>query len=251
MSAPFFSRERIVAPPGWSRWLVPPAALSITSRSARPTRGACSRSRSKERSDLRHPQRPAVQLGIVVLGLSAAIFGTWVDRNGPRGAMFAAMCCFCGGWLVGSAGLAMHQYWLVLLGYGLRGWYRLGHRVHLAGLHPDQVVPRQAGHGDGIGDHGLRRRRAHRVAVVDGDARVFGTESMGIAKTFLVHGLGYAVFMSVGWLLVRVPREDWKPQGWTPQAPRRTRSSPAARSRRPTRSRRRSSGCCGLCCAST
>jgi Major Facilitator Superfamily len=48
---------------------------------------------------------------------------------------------------------------------------------------------------------------------------IFGSESMGIAKTFLVHGLGYAVLMSLGWLLVRVPREDWKPQGWTPQAP--------------------------------
>ena len=35
--------------------------------------------------------------------------------------MFAAMCCFCGGWLIGSAGLAMGQYWIVLLGYGLIG----------------------------------------------------------------------------------------------------------------------------------
>ena len=25
----FLDRSRIVAPPGWSRWLVPPAALSI------------------------------------------------------------------------------------------------------------------------------------------------------------------------------------------------------------------------------
>jgi hypothetical protein len=27
----------------------------------------------------------------------------------------------------------------------------------------------------------------------------FGTDSAGIAKTFLVHGLAYAVFMSLGW----------------------------------------------------
>ncbi len=40
----------------------------------------------------------------------------------------------------------------------------------------------------------------------------FGTDSSGIAKTFLVHGLAYAVFMSLGWLLVRVPRPDWKPR---------------------------------------
>jgi MFS family permease len=44
----------------------------------------------------------------------------------------------------------------------------------------------------------------------------FGTTTAGIAKTFVVHGLAYAVFMSLGWLLVRVPRADWRPQGWTP-----------------------------------
>jgi nitrate/nitrite transporter NarK len=48
---------------------------------------------------------------------------------------------------------------------------------------------------------------------------MFGDDQSGIAKTFLVHGLAYAVFMSLGWLLVRVPRPDWKPQGWTPEPP--------------------------------
>jgi nitrate/nitrite transporter NarK len=47
----------------------------------------------------------------------------------------------------------------------------------------------------------------------------FGTSTGGIATTFLVHGLVYAVFMSLGWLLVRVPRPDWKPHGWTPSPP--------------------------------
>jgi MFS family permease len=47
---------------------------------------------------------------------------------------------------------------------------------------------------------------------------MFGSSTSGIAMTFLVHGLAYAVFMSLGWLLVRVPRPDWKPQGWTPPA---------------------------------
>ena len=41
----------------------------------------------------------------------------------------------------------------------------------------------------------------------------------GIATTFLIHGIGYAVFMSVGWLLIRVPADDWKPAGWEPRAP--------------------------------
>ena len=129
MSASFFSRERIVAPPGWSRWLVPPAALSIHlsigaayswSVFKKPLEGALHISGTLSALPF--------TIGIVVLGLSAAIFGTWVDRIGPRMAMFAAMCCFCGGWLVGSAGLAMHQYWLVLFAYGLSDTQRIRRR---------------------------------------------------------------------------------------------------------------------------
>jgi len=156
-------------------------------------------------------------IGIVVLGLSAAIFGTWVDRNGPRMAMFAAMCCFCGGWLVGSAGLATHQYWLVLLGYGLLGGIGWG----IGYISPVSTLikwfPDKPGMATGLAIMGFGGgaliASPWSTAMLD----LFGTESMGIAKTFLVCGLGYAVFMSVGWLLVRVPRDDWKPSGWTPE----------------------------------
>ena len=218
MSAPFFSRERIVAPPGWSRWLVPPAALSIHlsigaayswSVFKKPLEGALDISGTLSALPF--------TIGIVVLGLSAAIFGTWVDRNGPRMAMFAAMCCFCGGWLVGSAGLAIHQYWLVLLGYGLLGGIGWG----IGYISPVSTLikwfPDKPGMATGLAIMGFGGgaliASPWSTAMLD----VFGTESMGIAKTFLVCGLGYAVFMSVGWLLVRVPRDDWKPSGWTPE----------------------------------
>jgi MFS family permease len=218
VSAPFFSRERIVAPPGWSRWLVPPAALSIHlsigaayswSVFKKPLEGALGISGTLSALPF--------TIGIVVLGLSAAIFGTWVDRNGPRMAMFAAMCCFCGGWLVGSAGLAMHQYWLVLLGYGLLGGIGWG----IGYISPVSTLikwfPDKPGMATGLAIMGFGGgaliASPWSTAMLD----VFGTESMGIAKTFLVCGLGYAVFMSVGWLLVRVPRDDWKPSGWTPE----------------------------------
>jgi len=218
VSAPFFSRERIVAPPGWSRWLVPPAALSIHlsigaayswSVFKKPLEGALGISGTLSALPF--------TIGIVVLGLSAAIFGTWVDRNGPRMAMFAAMCCFCGGWLVGSAGLAMHQYWLVLLGYGLLGGIGWG----IGYISPVSTLikwfPDKPGMATGLAIMGFGGgaliASPWSTAMLD----LFGTESMGIAKTFLVCGLGYAVFMSVGWLLVRVPRDDWKPSGWTPE----------------------------------
>jgi MFS family permease len=220
-SASFFSRDRIVASPGWSRWLVPPAALSIHlsvgaayswSVFKKPLEGALDISGTLSALPF--------TIGIVVLGLSAAVFGTWVDRNGPRMAMFAAMCCFCGGWLVGAAGLALQQYWIVLLGYGVLGGIGWG----IGYISPVSTLikwfPDKPGMATGLAIMGFGGgaliASPWSTAMLD----LFGTESSGIAKTFLVHGVVYAVFMSLGWLLVRVPRADWKPQGWTPAAPK-------------------------------
>jgi MFS family permease len=220
VTAPFFSRERIVAPSGWSRWLVPPAALAIHlsigaayswSVFKKPLEGALDISGTLSALPF--------TVGIVVLGLSAAVFGKWVDRNGPRAAMFAATCCFCGGWLVGSAGLALGQYWLVLLGYGLLGGIGWG----IGYISPVSTLikwfPDKPGMATGLAIMGFGGgaliASPWSTAMLD----LFGSDSAGIAKTFLVHGLAYAVFMSLGWILVRVPRPDWKPQGWTPAAP--------------------------------
>lgn len=158
-------------------------------------------------------------VGIVVLGLSAAIFGTWVDRRGPRAAMFAAMCCFCGGWLVGSAGLAMHQYWLVLLGYGLLGGIGWG----IGYISPVSTLmkwfPDKPGMATGLAIMGFGGGALIASPWSTAMLAHFGTEPGGVATTFLVHGVVYALFMSLGWLLVRVPRDDWKPHGWTPTPP--------------------------------
>jgi MFS family permease len=217
MSAPFFSRERIVARPGWSRWLVPPAALSIHlsvgaayswSVFKKPLEGALGISGTLSALPF--------TIGIVVLGLSAATFGTWVDRNGPRMAMFAATCCFCGGWLVGSVGLATRQYWLVLLGYGVLGGIGWG----IGYISPVSTLikwfPDRPGMATGLAIMGFGGGALIASPWSTAMLSFFGTDSSGIAKTFLVHGLAYAVFMSLGWLLVRVPRPDWKPHGWTP-----------------------------------
>ena len=83
-------------------------------------------------------------IAIVMLGLSAAVFGTWVDTGGPRRAMVAAAACWSTGFLVGALGIATTQLWLVYLGYGVIGGIGLGLGLHLAGLDADQVVPRPA-----------------------------------------------------------------------------------------------------------
>ena len=83
-------------------------------------------------------------VAIVFLGLSAALFGAWLERVGPRKAMFVAALCFGGGFQVAALGIATHQFWLLLLGYGVLGGIGLGHRLHLAGVDADQVVSRPA-----------------------------------------------------------------------------------------------------------
>ncbi|MDX6585287.1 MAG: hypothetical protein QOI10_4471, partial [Solirubrobacterales bacterium] len=65
-------------------------------------------------------------LGIVMLGVSAALFGTKVDHKGPRWAMLVATVVFAAGFLISAAGMALGQYWLVVVGYGFIGGIGLG-----------------------------------------------------------------------------------------------------------------------------
>jgi hypothetical protein len=96
-------RSRIVARPGWSRWLVPPAALSI--HLAIGSVYAWSVFKIPLEKSL-HISGTASALpftiGIVMLGLSAAVLGTRVDHKGPRWAMFVATVCFCSGLLIAA-----------------------------------------------------------------------------------------------------------------------------------------------------
>src|SRR5215472_5469125 len=58
---------------------------------------------------------------LVLLGLSAAFGGPWVERRGPRVAATAAALFFGVGLLIGGAGLAVRQSVLVFLGMGVIG----------------------------------------------------------------------------------------------------------------------------------
>ena len=70
-------------------------------------------------------------VAIVVLGASAAIFGKWLERVGPRMAMFVAALCFSGGFFVAALGVSIHSIWLVYLGSGVLGGVGTGARLHL------------------------------------------------------------------------------------------------------------------------
>src|SRR3954469_19980509 len=120
-------REHTIAPPGYSRWLIPPAALAVHL-----CIGQAYATSVYKTALVKHFDTSLTAIGIifsiaiVMLGLSAAVFGTWVDRNGPRAAMFVAALCWSAGFLVGSLGIATKQLWLVYLGYGVIGGIGLG-----------------------------------------------------------------------------------------------------------------------------
>jgi MFS family permease len=229
MATGFLDRSRSVAPSGWSRWLVPPAALSVHLAIGQAYAWSVFKPPLEKYLGLSGSQSALpFQLGIVMLGLSAAVFGTRVERNGPRWAMFVSMVCFCGGFLVAALGVATQQYWLVVLGYGGLGGIGLG----IGYISPVSTLikwfPDRPGMATGIAIMGFGggaliaspwSTEMLSAFGVDYDAtgRVLAVADNAIATTFLVHGLAYAVFMSLGVLLVRVPADGWRPAGWEPR----------------------------------
>ncbi len=65
-------------------------------------------------------------MAIIFLGLSAAIFGKWIERVGPRKAMLASALCFFAGFLVSALGVVLGSLPVVILGYGVIGGTGLG-----------------------------------------------------------------------------------------------------------------------------
>src|SRR5690349_2714097 len=158
-------------------------------------------------------------VGIIMLGLSAALFGTRVDAKGPRWAMAVSSACFVSGFLISALGLYLRQYWLVVVGYGFVGGIGLG----IGYISPVSTLikwfPDRPGLSTGIAIMGFGGGALIASPLTNQLLAAFGGSGAnpnvsGIAQTFLVMGLIYAVFMSVGWLLIRVPAPDWKPAGW-------------------------------------
>src|SRR6201999_2550148 len=155
-------------------------------------------------------------IAIAVLGLSAALFGRWLETAGPRKAMFVAATCFGCGFLVAAAGAANHSLALIYLGYGVIGGVGLG----LGYISPVSTLikwfPDRPGLATGMAIMGFGGGALIASPLSVMLMEHFKTATSGIAETFAVHGVVYAVFMAMGVFLVRVPAEGWKPAGWDP-----------------------------------
>jgi len=222
------SRERIVARPGYSRWLIPPAALAVHLSIGQVYATSVYKSALVQHFDTTLTQVGFVfSLAIVMLGLSAALFGTWVDRNGPRAAMVVAALFWSSGFLVAALGISVGQLWLVYLGYGVLGGIGLGIGYispvsTLIKWFPDRpgLATGMAIMGFGGGAMVASPASGRLMALYDSgyDSSDPGSVASGgaVAALFVTLGLVYLAFMLFGALIVRVPADDWAPEGYDP-----------------------------------
>ena len=220
-------RERTVAGPGYSRWFVPPAALAIHlcigqvygfSVFNLPLTRVIGISKSTPDDWKLTSMALIFGVAIVFLGLAAAVFGRWLERVGPRKAMFAAACCFCGGFVVAAIGVKIHVFSLLVLGYGVLGGIGLG----IGYISPVKTLitwfPDRPGMATGMAIMGFGGGAMIGSPLAVNLMKYFGSPtSTGIIPTFLAMGAIYFVVMMFGVFTVRVPQKGWKPEGWEPK----------------------------------
>jgi MFS family permease len=210
----------------WNRWLVPPAALAVH----------LSIGQLYAFSVFNEPltrvigvEAPAAgdwrltdvgwifSLAIVVLGLTAAFAGPWIERVGPRRALAVAACCFGGGFAVAALGVLTHQVVLLYAGYGVLGGLGLG----LGYVTPVGVLvkwfPDRRGLAAGLAIMGFGGGALIAAPLSVSLMEFFrGPASVGVAETFLAMGLLYFVAIALGAAAIRLPAPGWRPEGWTP-----------------------------------
>ncbi len=239
------SKERIIAGPGFSRWLVPPAALAIhlcigmaygfsvfwlpLSRALGITQSvACPVDMSFvgrmftttcdwKVSDLGW----MYTLFFVFLGAAAAVWGGWLERTGPRRAGFVAALLWCGGLMFSAIGVHLHQLWMLWLGSGVIGGIGLG----LGYISPVSTLikwfPDRRGMATGMAIMGFGGGAMIGAPLAALLMKLYATPtSIGVWETFVTLGVIYFISMTAGAFSYRIPPTGWKPENWTPPAPK-------------------------------
>jgi MFS family permease len=231
-SGGWFDRRRTIAKFGYSRWMVPPAALCVHlcigqayafSVFNLPMTKLLGITQSTPDDWKLTDLGWIFSIAIFVLGFAAAIFGRWVEEGGPRKAMFTAALCWGIGFLVSAAGVYVHNLWIVYLGYGLIGGCGLG----IGYISPVSTLikwfPDRPGMATGMAIMGFGGGAFIASPLSVWLMGKFSTPThVGVAETFIVMGALYFVFMMIGSIIVRVPPEGWVPAGYVaPAAARR------------------------------
>jgi len=228
MSLAMLDRRHTIAKPGFNRWLIPPAALAVHLCIGQAYATSVYKASLVKNFDASLTQIGIIfSIAIVMLGVSAAVFGTWVDTGGPRRAMFTAALFWSGGFLIGSLGIATDQLWLVYLGYGFIGGIGLGIGYispvsTLIKWFPDRpgLATGMAIMGFGGGAMIASPLSAKLLGIYDNsfDTATGIASGSAVAKLFVTLGLVYLVLMMFGAWLIRVPADGWKPDGFDPSS---------------------------------
>jgi MFS family permease len=237
----FLDKERIIAGPGFNRWLVPPAALAIhlcigmaygfsvfwlplskaigikDAVTCGPDVGFWSQLFTTSCDWQISTLGWMYTLFFVLLGTSAATWGGWLERAGPRKAGVVSAVCWCGGMLLSALGVYLHQFWLMIVGSGIIGGIGLG----LGYISPVSTLikwfPDRRGMATGMAIMGFGGGAMIGSPLAADLMKYFSSSTeVGVMQTFIVMALVYFVFMMAGALGYRVPETGWKPEGWTP-----------------------------------
>jgi MFS family permease len=224
----FLDRENTVAGPGFNRFMVPPAALAVHlcigqayafSTFNLPLTKLIGHAQSAPGDWNLKDVGWIFSIAIVFLGSSAALFGRWVERVGPRKSMFVSALCFAGGFMVSAVGVHLHQLWIIYLGYGVLGGCGLG----IGYISPVSTLikwfPDRPGMSTGMAIMGFGGGALIAAPLSVLLMKHFSTPiSNGVLETLVTMGVIYFMFMMIGVVTVRVPPPDWKPAGWVPSA---------------------------------
>lgn len=252
--AGFLDKENTIAEPGFNRWLVPPAALAVhlsigmaygfsvfwkplgnalkdaagnpleTCAAGATTFGEKLAGTSKAlfATDCNWTQFDLgwmFTLFFVLLGCSAALFGGWLEREGPRKTGFVAAILWAGGLLISAYGIYMHQLWLLWLGSGVIGGIGLG----LGYISPVSTLikwfPDHRGMATGMAIMGFGGGAMIGSPIATKLMAHFSEAGgAGVWQTFVVLGIIYFIFMVVGSFGYRIPATGWMPANWNPPA---------------------------------
>jgi MFS family permease len=234
-------KERIIAGPGFNRWLVPPAALAIhlcigmaygfsvfwlplskalgikAAIKCGPDVGFWAQLFTSTCDWQISTLGWMYTLFFVLLGTSAATWGGWLERAGPRKAGVVSALCWCGGMLISALGVYLHQFWMMILGSGVIGGIGLG----LGYISPVSTLikwfPDRRGMATGMAIMGFGGGAMIGSPLAADLMKSFASPTdVGVVQTFVVMALVYFVFMMAGAFGYRVPETGWKPAGWTP-----------------------------------
>src|SRR6202521_5023906 len=206
----------VSAPPSaaqFNRWLIPVGAVAvhicIGSVYAWSTFNRPIRALFPNDPSWFSPPYTTFTTALMLLGLSAAFGGPWVERRGPRVAATAAALFFGIGLIVGGIGLALRQSVLVFLGMGLIGGIGCG----LGYISPVSTLvkwfPDRRGMATGMAIMGFGGG-----AFLASYLNAKFIDLMGVARTVMALGAAYFVIMMIGARILRRPPEGWAPKGW-------------------------------------